>query len=144
MSSDALERLKNRVKPTVEAREPALSPTKIEDDSSTPNNQVLGESQDISKPKFISELTPTSEMNLEIKQTTIRLEKSLAARLSSECQNQDISREVFIEALFLYYENNAGVQKKILKDAKKRHQQRTAIANYRRAKSMMSKFGNLP
>ena len=144
MSNDALERLKKRVKPRVESREVALSgpptdngwsetvPVAAKGVGITERERARGkQSQKTSKEK---------EQKLETKQSTFRLEKSLALRLNQECQNQELSREVLIEALFSHYEQNRAVQREILQEAQKRQQQRTEVANYRRAKSMMKKF----
>ena len=145
MSNDALERLKKRVKPKVESREVALSPPKTETGlgESNPLATKTGVRTETERVREIdrAETSQSQSLNLETKQSTFRLEKSLAARLNQECQNQEISREVLIEALFVHYEQNSSVQRKILLAAQKRQQQRTAVANYRRAKSMMKKFG---
>ncbi len=144
MSSDALERLKKRAKPRVESREVALSPPKT-DNGWSENSPLAAKAVGTTETERATEIdsqttSKEQELKLETKQSTIRLEKSLATRLNQECQNQEISREVLIEALFSHYEQNRAVQRKILKEAQKRHQQRTEVANYRRAKSMMEKF----
>ena len=144
MSNDALERLKKRAKPRVESREVALAPTKTETGlgESAPLAAKAGGIIETEKAIEIDsqKLPQSKELKLETKQSTIRLEKSIASRLNQECQKQEISREVLIEALFSHYEQNSSVQRKILAEAQKRHQQRTEVANYRRAKSMMKKF----
>lgn len=145
MSNDALERLKQRIKPKVESREVALSPPKTENgwSESAPvaTNGARITDREKARARESQKTSQSPSLNLETKQSTIRLEKSLATRLNQECQNQEISREVLIEALFVYYEQNSSVQRKILLAAQKRQQQRTEVANYRRAKSMMEKFG---
>ncbi len=80
-------------------------------------------------------------MELETKQSTIRLEKNLSLRLNQKCQEEQISREVLLEALFTLFEKNQSWQSKVLKEARSRDEQRKKIANYRRAKSMIEKFG---
>ena len=144
MSNDALERLKKRVKPRVESREVALSPLKTEKglEESNPlatKTGVRTETERV-KERDRESTSQSQSLKLETKQSTFRLEKSLATRLNQECQEQEISREVLIEALFVHYEQNKLVQREILQEAQKRHQQRTEVANYRRAKSMMEKF----
>ena len=151
MSNDALERLKKRIKPRVESREAALSP--LRGITSPPKTaQGLPESPPLvvkesgrvetERARESQKKSQEQELTLETKQSTFRLEKSLAARLNQECQHQGISREVLIEALFVHYEQNSSMQRKIWKEAQKRQQQRTEIANYRRAKSMMKNFGS--
>ena len=144
MSNDALERLKKRAKPRVESREVALSPSPPPTENGwsetvpvAANGAGITES---ARGKQSQKTSQEKELKLETKQSTIRLEKSLATRLNQECQNQELSREVLIEALFSHYEQNRAVQREILQEAQKRQQQRTEVANYRRAKSMMKKF----
>jgi hypothetical protein len=63
--------------------------------------------------------------------------------LTQQCQEAEISREVFLEALFIYYEQHKSMQDKVLREARKRDGQRQKLANYRRAKSMIERFGAL-
>ncbi|MGL6344773.1 MAG: hypothetical protein ACRC80_37180, partial [Waterburya sp.] len=180
MNQDALERLRNRVKPTVESRD--LSPI-----PSVNNHQDLGKdeasltfntqknisnssNQDISistsenrgrrssaspaverqgtldleklssSSKSVSDELDSSSMDIETKQSTVRLEKKLSQRLTQQCQSEEISREVFLEALFVYFENHKSMQSKVLQEARKRDGQRQKLANYRRAKSMIERF----
>ncbi len=142
MSNDALERLKKRAKPRVESREVALSPPPIDNgwSETVPVAANGARITERARGKQSQITSQEKELKLETKQSTFRLEKSLATRLNQECQNQEISREVLIEALFSHYEQNRAVQREILQEAQKRQQQRTEVANYRRAKSMMKKF----
>lgn len=164
MNQDALERLRNKVKPTVENRDsptiPALTNSQETSDvhgsltishytdSSNSSNQDLQISTLIDIDQ--SELNPTaisdsnslkSSMDLKTKQSTVRLEQQLSQRLSELCLSQQVSREVFLEALFLYFENHQSIQSKVLHEARKRDRQRQKIANFRRAKSMIERFG---
>lgn len=156
MSQDALERLRYKAKPKVESRELSTIPPTNEtedldgikaalvnsqNDVSNSSNQDI----EISTPKDSlmsskQELDPSC-WEIETKQSTIRLEKQLSQKLFQQCQQEEISREVFIEALFIYYENHKTIQSKVLQEARKRDEQRQEIANYRRAKSMIERFG---
>jgi hypothetical protein len=131
MSEDALERLRNRTRPAVETRDlPLISPESRE--NSLSNQQLIG---------VETEQGTTSWANLETKQSTVRLEKNLTQRINQLCQSEEISREVLFESLFLYFEAHNSVQNKVLTEARKRDQKRQKIANYRRAKSMIERFG---
>ena len=166
MSQDALERLRNKVKPTVESRD--LSPVSPVDNlpeqgkpqvTSLPENQgdiLASRNQDIEISSLQEMQISTNESkpakkgsanrqhpDLETKQSTIRLEKELSLRLFQKCQSEEISREVFLEALFVYFENHKPMQTKVLQEARKRDKQRQEIANYRRAKSMIDRFGKV-
>lgn len=70
------------------------------------------------------------------------MEQQQAQRLSQLCLQHQVSREFFLESLFLYYEHHKSIQPKVLQEARKRDLQRQTIANYRRAKSMIKCFGS--
>lgn len=162
MNQDALERLRNRAKPTVEKRD--LSLNSIADKSKLDNNpdvttngqkDIFSSSNreiEVSTTKELKKSDSNSESNgtnssgikeIKTKQSTIRLEKNLSQRLTQQCQEAEISREVFLEALFIYYEQHKSMQDKVLREARKRDGQRQKLANYRRAKSMIERFGDL-
>ncbi|AFZ37977.1 hypothetical protein Sta7437_4515 (plasmid) [Stanieria cyanosphaera PCC 7437] len=176
MNQDALERLRNRAKPTVQSRDLSTIPSvnKNEESSQKPEVSVIQEERvakeaeslayDRHNLKDISnssnqdvEISSTTDalnaipaldelsspsMDIKTKQSTIRLEQKLSQKLSQKCQEEEISREVFLEALFVYFENHKSIQSKVLAEARQRDRQRQKIANYRRAKSMIERFGN--
>ncbi len=149
MSQDALERLRDKAKPTVKNRDLSPFPTNTEvssiDPDISPSSSQDLEISTVSNTQVSSsddELN-LSSMKLETKQSTIRLEKGLSQRLSQKCLESQISREVFLEALFVQFEKNQSLQSRVLKEARQRDEQRRKIANYRRAKSMIEKFGTL-
>lgn len=126
MSNDALERLKKRQRPNVPSRDASLS----------------SPSQDISTSRYQdSEISGKPSEQLLTKQSTLRLEASLSQRLSEVCQDNGLSREVLIEALFEHYSNNPDAWQAILAEAKRRGERRMQMANLKRAKSMMQRFG---
>jgi hypothetical protein len=151
MSEDALERLRNRTRPAVETRDlPLISPESSENSHS--NHQLIrveteqdqgSSASSALKSRGTGELEgeTTSWANMETKQSTVRLEKNLTQRINQLCQSEEISREVLLESLFLYFEAHNSVQNKVLTEARKRDQKRQKIANYRRAKSMIERFG---
>ena len=185
MSQDALERLRNRAKPTVQSRDLSSIPSTNNSEDIEHNKSSLKDdrSADISKSKYLESKTSTvietdnqetsdslleandnipepfsknsysstakkdkilsSPTKFETKQSTVRLEKKLSQRLSQKCQEEEIIREVFLEALFVYFENHKSIQSKVLQEARKRDEQRQKIANHRRAKSMIERFGNI-
>lgn len=164
MNQDALERLRNRAKPTVQSRDLSTIPSvskneeisnreasvtintvKDISDSSNQDSEIstIADVEAVSQPsKLASNELSSSSMDIKTKQSTIRLEQKLSQRLSQQCQEEEISREVFLEALFVYFENHKSIQSKVLQEARKRDKQRQKIANYRRAKSMIERFGS--
>jgi hypothetical protein len=124
--SDALERLKNRNRPTVPNRDASL-------ELSSPDISTSS-IQDSKKSR-------RSEKSLTTKQSTIRLEAGLSDRLQKICHKSEVSREVFIEAMFEYCEKNSPALQAVLEEAKQKNSHRQQVANLRRAKSMMQRFG---
>lgn len=139
MSNDALERLKKRQRPSVPSRDASISASV---DISTSRYQESSD-VDIETSRYQEPQVSRQEPEqLLTKQTTLRLEASLSQRLSEVCQNNGISREVLIEALFEHYSNDPQAWQAILAEAKKRGERRMIVANIKRAKSMMQRFGN--
>lgn len=151
MSSDALERLRNRNRPSVPARDASLisappaaptPPSTVSFDIATPrypDSQVSASSA--SRPPASAPQASEPEPPLQTKQSTMRLEQGLSERLQEVCRANSISREVLIEALFEYSEAHPGVMEAVLSEAKVKNEHRQQIANLKRAKSMMEKFG---
>ena len=155
MSNDALERLKKRQRPSVPNRDTSLSPSVDISTSRYPesNDIDISTSRHQESPSQESPGIDTSTSGqpdnqvsqqepeqLLTKQTTFRLEAALSQRLSEVCQNNGISREVLIEALFEHYSNDPEAWQAILVEAKRRGEHRTKLANLKRAKSMMQRF----
>jgi hypothetical protein len=107
-------------------------------DSETSRDQDSETSRDQDTDTEISGKPPEQ---LLTKQSTLRLEASLSQRLSEVCQDNGLSREVLIEALFEHYSNDPEAWQAILAEAKRRGERRMQMANLKRAKSMMQRFG---
>lgn len=125
MSDDALERLKKRQRPSVPIRDASL----------------ISGSVDTSISRYLDKEVSRNQTELKTKQSTLRLEAEVSDRLMEVCQANGISREVLIEALFLHYEADEQAWSAILAEAKKRGEHRMQVANMKRAKSMMQRFG---
>lgn len=83
-----------------------------------------------------------SPVVFEVKQTTIRLEKAINNKLQALCHQEEICREVLIEAMFLEMENTPKFYNRIMIQAQERQMKRTAIANRKRAFSMMQRLSD--
>lgn len=142
--SDALERLRNRQRPEVPARDTAL----ISRDADVPVQSIQNTSSvDTStsrypEPKNSSNQDSQNSRELKTKQSTMRLEAEVSDRLQEACRVNGLSREVLIEALFLYCEADSEAWQAVIDEAKQRAEHRQQIANLRRAQSMMEKFGS--
>lgn len=139
MSNDALERLKKRQRPSVPSRDASISASV---DISTSRYQEAPNVDIKTSGYQETQVSRQEPEQLLTKQTTLRLEASLSQHLSEVCQNNGISREVLIEALFEHYSNDPDAWQEILAEAKKRGERRMHVANIKRAKSMMQRFGN--
>jgi hypothetical protein len=144
--SDALERLKNRKRPKVPGRSLSLDSNSVDTStSSIQSNQGQGNEQtnenydslEVVQSNTLSKL-PKS---FATKQTTIRLESKIMERLTKLCTRHGLSREVLLEALFEHYETDDDALSFIIEQAKAKADLRQAIANRKRAKTMMDKFG---
>lgn len=141
MSNDALERLKKRQRPNVPSRDASLSSPSQDISTSRYQETQTSRNQDaeISSDQDV-EISGKPPEQLLTKQSTLRLEASLSQRLSEVCQDNGLSREVLIEALFEHYSNDSEAWQAILAEAKRRGERRMQMANLKRAKSMMQRF----
>lgn len=127
MTDDALARLRKSQKPAVPARDASLDslPARF-----VPDNLQPAASKRLPKPD-----------SFETKQSTVRLETNLCDRLQAHCRKHKLSREVFIEALYLMYEAHPELQQVVIDTAKQRGKQRLALANKRRLDTNMKRYG---
>ena len=108
--------------------------------STLPDIQISG-SVDIENNR-ISTGTEGSPLTIDVKQTTLRLEKALNAELHALCHREQICREVLIEAMFLEVVNTPELLNRILAQAQERQRKRTTVANHKRALSMVQRLSN--
>jgi hypothetical protein len=136
--SDALERLKNRNRPTVPNRDASLISAPLSVDTSTSRNLEAQVSiPPAFQPSTVQEATPP----LQTKQSTLRLEQGVSDRLQEVCRDNGLCREVLIEAMFEYCEQHPEALQAVLHEAINKNEQRQQIANQKRAQSMMKRFG---
>jgi hypothetical protein len=141
--SDALERLKQRQRPTVPSRNTSLESENL--DISIPENldNSISRNLDTSIPKSLDKgVSKSQPKSLATKQTTIRLETKLLERVTKVCAKENLSREVLFEALFEHYEQDSEAWESILSQAKEKAGHRLVIANRKRAKTMMQRFNH--
>ncbi|MBD2527967.1 hypothetical protein [Nostoc sp. FACHB-133] len=130
--SDALERLKQRSRPSVKSRDTSLASGSP--DTSTSRNQ------EYQIPETDENQATISKQPLQTKQSTLRLEQGVSSRLQEVCRENGICREVLIEAMFEFCEANPEFLSAVLSEAITKNDYRQQVANMRRAKSMMQKF----
>jgi hypothetical protein len=141
--SDALERLKQRQRPTVPSRDTSLESLGLDISIPETLDNSMPRSLDISTPESLDKgVSKSQSKNLATKQTTIRLETKLLERVTKVCAKENLSREVLFEALFEHYEQDSEAWESILSQAKEKAGHRLAIANRKRAKTMMQRFNS--
>lgn len=141
--NDALERLKKRNRPTVPNRDASLTPPA---QPAVSQDIETSRYQDKKVSEFLDYETSQpleTKQPLITKQTTLRLEQGVSDRLQNLCRENGICREVLIEAMFEHSESTPDVLQQILSEAKNKNEQRQQIANVKRAKSMMERFGQV-
>lgn len=83
--------------------------------------------------------------NFELAQATLRLEKNIAQRLQALCISADanlkVSREAFIEAMFIDLEANPEHLLSVIEMAKERTRLRKRVANWKRGRSIARNAG---
>jgi hypothetical protein len=152
--SDALERLKHRTRPTVPSRDTSLSSgttsavapaavTIATESLDNPGSASLNLLPENKKEPIASKIATASGFHeeLQTKQSTLRFEQGMSDRLQELCRSQGICREVLIEALFEQAIASPAVLSQVLIQAQIKQEQRQQIANQRRARSMMERFG---
>jgi predicted DNA-binding protein len=155
MTSDALERLKKRQRPSVPERDISLTAPRCESSLDTSTSRYLdSKNQDISESRILEaksldtlesgnlEIKSPESLDIKTKQTTMRLDAGVSDRLQSLCQRYGISREVLVEAMFLHCEQENSVLEAVLSTAQQRNEQRLSAANRKRAQTMIEKFGS--
>lgn len=157
--SDALDRIRNRSRPKVTARDTSMTAPpadiqtyKVTEDPTEPaappapkqeQAQVqTSTNADTSKSRHTDLKTSTGpETELQTKRSTFRMEAGLIDRLHAYCRHQNISREVFIEAMFEFMESHPDAMDQVMDRASEKHEYRQQLANRKRAEAMMEKFG---
>lgn len=147
--SDVFERLKKKTRPSVPARDTTL--VKVQHDNLL-NDQITEFSHLPEKPKpdldseeVINDKVSTSnqEQHLELPQIirrTIRLEQDIDTNLDSFCNVNKITRDTFLEAAFLVCSENEELLQEVLKQARKRYQQRKQAGEQRKFQTLAKKI----
>lgn len=140
-NNDALNRIRQKKRPAVPPREDATESLTYQETNTT-NNQ--GTNTSINKDYEITSNQDTKMsryQDLKTKASTLRLEETIATDLTLLCKREGVSREVLVEAMFIYCQNHPSVLEVALEEAHRRNHQRQEISNRKRAQTMMKRFG---
>jgi len=132
--TDAFERLKNRARPTVPARDPSLV-NPHNDELTEFSHSVTTQSQTDSTTNAPSE----TEDLPEVVRRTVRLEEDIDLGLEQLCSREKITREIFLEAAYLVCMENQQVLAEVVKVAKTRYGRRKVAGERRKFKTMEKK-----
>ena len=144
-SDDAFQRLKNRPRATVPARNKSLT------DSSDDANTEISHS---TKTKISQEaLVETSQVSLtepkasqdiqepEAVRRTLRIDRAIDDELEQVCGKSKITRETFLEAAYLACTHNPDLMAVVLVEAQQRYRQRKQAGEQRKFETMSRKYG---
>ncbi|MFP4134366.1 MAG: hypothetical protein ACLFTJ_09445 [Halothece sp.] len=140
--NDALDRVRQKKRPTVPSRESEMKSDSTQEQNKTSSNQdsEVSSNQDTETNRSLD--TKISRyQDLKTKASTLRLEEKIATELTQLCKEEGISREVVVEAMFLYCQNHPSVLEAVLEEARTRNEERQEISNRKRAQTMMKRFG---
>lgn len=132
--TDAFERLKNRARPMVPARDPSLV--------KPPNDELTEFSHSVKSPREIDSIgnAPSESEDLpEVVRRTVRLEGDIDLGLEQLCSREKITREIFLEAAYLVGMENQQVLAEVVKVAKTRYGRRKLAGERRKFKTMQKK-----
>ena len=144
-SDDAFQRLKNRPRATVPARNKSLT------DSNDDANSEISHSV---KTKISPEaLVETSQVSLtepkasqdiqepEVVRRTLRIDRAIDNELEQVCGKSKITRETFLEAAYLACTHNPDLMAVVLVEAQQRYRQRKQAGEQRKFETMSRKYG---
>ncbi|MFM7904134.1 MAG: hypothetical protein ACKPA9_02860 [Microcystis sp.] len=152
--NNALDRLVNKKKPTVPPRIdvveeilPIPSEPKEEiaqltqypiKNLSQDSKTSLSQDNNTETSLVVSELRRGDD--LETVRNTIRLDRAIDDSLRQLCHDERITKETLLEAAYLYLDAHPTELEEVVQTARQRLQQRKAIADYKRAKTMQERF----
>jgi hypothetical protein len=144
--SNALDRLINKKKPTVPPRidvvgEVPQIPTGQKEEIAELSQDAINNLSQDGKTSLSQDVN--AEIPLDDFQTvrnTIRLDRAIDDSLRQLCHDERITKETLLEAAYLYLDAHPTELEEVVQTARQRLQQRKAIADYKRAKTMQERF----
>lgn len=127
--TDAFDRLKRKNKPSVPPRDASL--VKKQNDSMTEISHSMSE---------ISQADQDVEPLPEVVRRTVRIEEEIDSQLNELCQQEKITKEVFLEAAYELCQQDTDVLEQVLEIAKSRYVKRKTAGEIRKLKTMEKKL----
>jgi hypothetical protein len=151
--NDAFDRLKNRPRPTVPARNKSLTDssdrTKTESSHSVKTEISQDAIDEISQTNLTevsqdtitkSEPTPDTQEREAVRRT-LRIDGEIDSELERLCGKSKITRETFLEAAYLACTQNPDLMTTVVVEAQKRYRQRKQAGEQRKFETMSRKYG---
>jgi hypothetical protein len=135
---DAFDRLKNRSRATVPPRDATLTKELIDVKTEFSHSANEGTSVTPSAPSKSEEV----EGFPEVVRRTIRLEQQVDEELERLCTREKITRETFLEAVYLVCNDKPEILQEVLEIARQRYRQRKTAGEKRKFQTMGKKMIN--
>jgi hypothetical protein len=139
-NNDAFDRLKNRPRASVPARNKSLTDsndTMTEVSHSLMTNFSQDSMTEVSKTTALASAPDT--LNLEAVRRTFRIEQSIDSQLEQVCSQNRITKETFLEAAYLACSENPDWMAAVLEKAQQRYSQRKKTGEQRKFATMSQK-----
>jgi hypothetical protein len=140
-NNDAFDRLKNRPRAAVPARNKSLTnsnDTMTEISHSLITNFSQDSITEVSKTTALASAPDTP--NLEAVRRTFRIEQSIDSQLEQVCSQNRVTRETFLEAAYLACSENPDWMAVVLEKAQQRYCQRKKTGEQRKFATMSQKY----
>jgi hypothetical protein len=144
--SNALDRLINKKKPTVPPRidvvgEVPQIPTGQKEKIAELSQDAINNLSQDGKTSLSQDVNAEIPLDdFETVRNTIRLDRAIDDSLRQLCHDERITKETLLEAAYLYLDAHPTELEEVVQTARQRLQQRKAIADYKRAKTMQERF----
>ncbi len=147
--SDVFDRLKNKARPAVPARDTSLpkkeNPEKVNEEITKISHSLTTKENEVTEEGITNSFTSSQQQQTDVPQTvrrTIRLDEDIDTKLDTFCNTEKITRDNFIEAAFLACSQKQELMQEILKEAKKRYYQRKQLGEQRKFKTLEKKINS--
>jgi hypothetical protein len=143
--NDAFDRLKNRPRATVPARNKSL--TDSNNDSKTEishsvKTEIIQDIIDEVSQASLTEPEPSYDsQEREAVRRTLRIDRDIDSELEQVCGKSKITRETFLEAAYLACTQNPDLMAAVLVEAQQRYRQRKQAGEQRKFETMSRKYG---
>jgi hypothetical protein len=142
--NDAFDRLKNRPRATVPARNKSLTDSSNDSRTEISHSVKTEISQDVIAEVSQASLTePELAQDIQEREAvrrTLRIDRDTDSELEQLCGKSKITRETFLEAAYLACTQNPDLMAAVLVEAQQRYRQRKQAGEQRKFETMSRKY----